>query len=245
MIIEGDMTFSGKPKPFYFRDNKERFAKYAGKIYWLPVALSRENIDFPTDFSSSITDGYSPNSPTALMERIQRNSVLSVLKRWNPWDIVLTGDLDEIPSKDSLKEMVKLYNQIEIADNASYTFSQICFYYNFNQCMRKLWSGTVIARNLMVQNETPQKLRNNRFNKQHIRYGGWHLSYFMTPEKIIEKLKSFVHQEYNKEPYINLEYIKNKIFLGEDLFDKEVFLKFDRGDINLSPEVVECFNGYV
>jgi beta-1,4-mannosyl-glycoprotein beta-1,4-N-acetylglucosaminyltransferase len=231
------MTFSGKPKPFYFRDHRDRFINYAEKIIWVPVFLSREQLDF-----STFQEGYAPGSATALMERLQRNAASSVLSHGNPWDIVLTGDLDEIPEKNALRSMVKLYNDQKIDDLSSFVFSQLCFYYNFKQAMKKLWAGTVISRNLVIQTDTPQKLRDNRWKKQAIRYGGWHLSYFMTPEKIVEKLQSFVHQEYNKLPYTDIEYIKSKIASGEDFLDKDQFIKLDKNGIYLEPALLECFS---
>jgi hypothetical protein len=50
--------------------------------------------------------------------------------------------------------------------------------------------------------------------------GGWHLSYFMSPELIREKIKAFSHQEWNKEPYLNLDSITAAINSGKDLFSR-------------------------
>jgi len=47
---------------------------------------------------------------------------------------------------------------------------------------------------------------------------GWHLTYFGSPEMISNKIDSFSHQEYNKEEFKNIDYIKEKVSSGEDLF---------------------------
>ena len=47
---------------------------------------------------------------------------------------------------------------------------------------------------------------------------GWHLSYFMSPEEIAEKIKAFSHTEFNEPQYTDLTSIKNAIMNGKDLF---------------------------
>ena len=99
--------------------------------------------------------------------------------------------------------------------------------------MSQPWYGTVIASNHHTIQNSPQTLRDGRYNIIPVLNGGWHLSYFMTPEKIVEKLKSFVHQEYNQPPYTDVEYIKEKIEKGEDFLGKDTFIPYP---INTLPE---------
>jgi hypothetical protein len=47
--------------------------------------------------------------------------------------------------------------------------------------------------------------------REHIVNSGWHLSFFLTPEKIAEKFANTSHQEYNNQEYNNIEKIKNRI----------------------------------
>ena len=42
----------------------------------------------------------------------------------------------------------------------------------------------------------------------------------MSSEQVQNKIKSFAHEEYNKEEYNNLNYIQNSIDSGRDLFNR-------------------------
>jgi hypothetical protein len=62
--------------------------------------------------------------------------------------------------------------------------------------------------------------------------GGWHLTYWGTVADIQKKLSSFAHQELNNEKYNNLDYIKQHISEGKDLFERgQEFIKSDRLDV--------------
>jgi len=50
--------------------------------------------------------------------------------------------------------------------------------------------------------------------------GGWHLSYFGTPEFISNKIQNFSHQEFNDPEYTNTDKIIYRIENGIDLFDR-------------------------
>jgi hypothetical protein len=48
----------------------------------------------------------------------------------------------------------------------------------------------------------------------------------MNTKKIIKKIKSSVHTEYNKKEYLNFKIIKKKIKHGKDLFNRnDIFNK--------------------
>ena len=46
--------------------------------------------------------------------------------------------------------------------------------------------------------------------------GGWHLSYFMDPSLIQNKLKNFAHQEYNNDQWTNEDRIIDCMRKGMD-----------------------------
>jgi hypothetical protein len=51
--------------------------------------------------------------------------------------------------------------------------------------------------------------------------GGWHLSYFGDKHFIRNKIQNFTHQEYNKEQFIDLDKIEEKIQNGLDIYDRK------------------------
>jgi hypothetical protein len=57
-------------------------------------------------------------------------------------------------------------------------------------------------------------------NKEHIKNGGWHFSYFGTSQFIANKIQNFSHQEYNHMDFTNEESIHFKINNNIDLFDR-------------------------
>ena len=45
------------------------------------------------------------------------------------------------------------------------------------------------------------------------------------PESIKKKINSYSHQEYNKERFTNIDSIKKKIALHQDLFERKIIYK--------------------
>lgn len=233
VVIEGNTTFSGTKKPYNLMKSLSRLHPYVSKMGVIQVDNASLNLDFTPNVK-----GYTKESAATVLECYQRNSVIQLLKGCSSSDLVMIGDLDEIPGKDIVSRAVSDFSTNRVPPGIRFSFQQTCFYYNFHQHMEKMWSGTVMSKVSDAITTTPQTLRDMRFTLHPI-YSGWHLSYFMTPEKIVEKLKSFVHQEYNQPPYTDIEYIKSKIRNGEDIFGKEKFHKFN---IDWLPkDLVNCF----
>lgn len=79
VIVESDRTFQNKPKPLYFAENKERFAKYLDKIRYIPVT---DEIECKDNWS---------------IEIFQRNAISRGLNDCLSDDIIMMGDIDEFP----------------------------------------------------------------------------------------------------------------------------------------------------
>ena len=92
------------------------------------------------------------------------------------------------------------------------------------------WPGTKICQKKFLK--SPQWLRNLKIKKrkiwnfykdkepQIIFDGGWHFSFLKKNELIQKKIKSFAHQEFNKNNLTNLENIKKRVNSGTDIFDR-------------------------
>lgn len=79
------------------------------------------------------------------------------------------------------------------------------------------------------QASTLQMISSDQWNPNTMRHSaglgvwkscGWHMSFFMSPEKIVQKIQSFSHPEYNKAPFTSVAYIIQKIKQGEDIFGR-------------------------
>ncbi len=78
ILSESPETFSGKPKPLYYAENKERFAKFNHKIIHIVMPLIKTSNAFERHYGC--------------YEAMERE----IKKRAEPEDIVYFSDLDEI-----------------------------------------------------------------------------------------------------------------------------------------------------
>ena len=53
-----------------------------------------------------------------------------------------------------------------------------------------------------------------------INRAGWHLSYFGDEKFISNKLKNFAHQEFNSDTFTDTDKIKEKLKIGQSIFDE-------------------------
>ncbi len=90
VIGESTETFSGKRKPLYFQENKERFKKWEHKIINLTIPR------FETDDAFRRAES-------------QKESLKDGLKNASDGDVVYYGDLDEILKPQEIKDD-KVYN---------------------------------------------------------------------------------------------------------------------------------------
>jgi len=211
VIVESDRTHNGKSKPLNYAENIERYRKYQEKILYLPLSIDVSNLTF------NKVDQFDYESTPWKIEMQQRRHISTALKLFGPDDIILIGDLDEIPSKSAIKIAV---DSLGIAADA-FALEQDMFYYNLKQKQVNVWKGTVLTKNSFAQTHGVQILRDARFNLTSIWKGGWHLSYWNTIENIQNKIKNFAHQEYNTPEFTDLNNIKQRVQQGKDLFNRE------------------------
>ena len=113
-------------------------------------------------------------------------------------------------------------------------FSQKMYMYKLNlqNIEESNWIGSRITKKKYVT--SMQSLRNlkfknypfwrlDKYNLQIIN-GGWHFSFMQTPQKILKKIKSFSHGEFNNQN-INEKMIEEKIINNEDIFGRGITLK--------------------
>jgi beta-1,4-mannosyl-glycoprotein beta-1,4-N-acetylglucosaminyltransferase len=200
IITECVYTFKGDKKELQFPKIESSLSAFKNKIIYLPNS---------TLYSS--TDAWAN-------EIGQRKHLQVGLQNLNDNDLVLLSDVDEIPDTNVLK-------QIRGANlRGQYKFLQHFYYYNIKCRCKGLWSGTVITDAITFKTigSDMQQLRDSRFVIADITLNGgvtgWHFSYFGNIQAIIKKIKSFSHQEYNNEKYIDPIKIKETIEQGKDIF---------------------------
>jgi beta-1,4-mannosyl-glycoprotein beta-1,4-N-acetylglucosaminyltransferase len=210
VIAESNLTHSGQEKPYYFRQEQERYKKWADKIIYLPVQQTASGLVFEEQHK------YNPGSAAWQLENQQRNALLDAAKQMNKNDLVLVSDLDEIPSPAAIK-MAK-------ATDTPVAFS-LLFHYYFLNCQNtgnsRWWKGTIACTAKQFTGITPQGLRDKRDQYPSISHAGWHFSFLGGVEKIKEKLLSFAHTEFSKAEYTSEEHIHEALQKGEDILKRE------------------------
>jgi beta-1,4-mannosyl-glycoprotein beta-1,4-N-acetylglucosaminyltransferase len=234
IIVESNTTYSGHSKPLNYLANIGRYKKYLDKIIYFPYAADVDGLVF----DQSLTDPYNGKSAFWILENGQRNHILKAVKCFKDDDIVLVSDLDEIPSKQAIKIACDQF------ENGAETFalSQEMFYYNFSQKWSEPWNGTVISTNRFVKKQTPQWLRDMRYNIPSIVNGGYHLSYWGDKNRISTKITKFAHQELNKTEFTDPELIDRRIKLGKDPFDRQPLIPVPIE--NIQKEFYDVFSKY-
>ena len=229
VISESDYTHSGIKKGYNFKMSD--FSKYKKKIIYLPIEADVSEMDF-----SVKDDKYNPNSPSWILENTQRNALLYGLESATPDDIVLIGDLDEIPNRDYIKTF----------DNSEPMSLMQSFYYYYmnyqNMGYDKYWKGTIISKYSNFGYYTPQEMRDKRNEFDALLNGGWHFSFLGGIDSIRKKIESFAHTEFNKDDYKSDEHILDCIKNGKDVFKREgVYFKLEE-DLRVFPtELIQAF----
>lgn len=206
VIVESCQTHSGEMKPYYLEDHLETtFANFRSKIVYIKE------------------DTVIPGSNSWAREVHQRNMIMKGIEklRLDEEDVLLIGDLDEIPDSFYTEQM----KNGNLAYNGIVRLRQDMYYYNFNCKSVAQFTGLFYAlykdvKFLMYHGITLNTIRRDNLPQTEFIHG-WHLSFFGDTETIRKKLKSFVHHsEYNHDQFTN-EFIQDCIQNQKNLFHTE------------------------
>jgi beta-1,4-mannosyl-glycoprotein beta-1,4-N-acetylglucosaminyltransferase len=233
VIVEGNKTWQNNSKKLRFDINK--FPNFKEKIIYVPV--------------ENLPDGDNPY----LRENFQRNCISQGLKDSSEKDLIIISDLDEIPSPDAIK---KFKPKMRFA-----ALKQKHFYYKVNLQSQEnpFWYGTKIC--LRKYLKSPQWLRELKFKKRPfwridklrlnniIDNGGWHFCNLKNPEELLYKYKNLceTNDPYNfndkiEEKYLNLQEIKKRINLGQDIIGRKELYKPVKLDNSFPKYILENKN---
>jgi len=216
VLIESNITFSGKSKPLYFSENMEKYKHLKDKI--IPLVCHCDK----------------PDSDRWQNERIQRISISDYLKTvCKPDDLIILTDADEIPSKEAV--------MLTEINNISGKFLMKMYYYWFNCQKDEIWKWPSFCRYHHFVDAFKSNAQSMRLSDSdaliHIENAGWHFSYIMPPEKIAEKLGAFSHSEYDKPPFTDIDWITSCMMSGRDLFGRHN-TKYQFTDLSDLPKVI-------
>lgn len=199
VLVEATRTFSGDPKPLVFAEHQERFARFLPKLTHVVVG------DLPV------------HATTWAREAFQRDAILRGLEGAEPDDVVLIGDVDEIPRAAAVRQLV------ETAEEALVLYMPL-FYVKLNL---KNVAGAAhdpltvaIRRSLLT---TAQEIRRERFALPGVANAGWHFSFLGDETSVRRKIEAYSHQELNRPEFTEESNVRERLEAARDLFDRPGF----------------------
>ena len=202
VLVEATSTFQNTTKPLHFWENIDRFKPWVDKIVHVPVYY------MPVD-----TDTWG-------RERFQRDSIRGGLVGAEPDDIIMIGDVDEIPRVETIYKLRESRQSIW-----GFRMPLFNFKYNYMMCTQdyySVWSGA-IRLNMLNSPEDFRRMRhmlNQCFynfsddNVQIIEHAGWHFTYLGNEDFARSKIQSFAHDETNRPEILDQLNIADSISRG-------------------------------
>jgi len=244
VISEANIDFSGKKKAFLLSDELVSTFPFSEKIIYHREYIHLNSIEW------LIKRLRYKNRKNRLLWKIQdaqRNSMLKPLGRFKTSDIVIFSDLDEFPNEKALTEAITILSNTDALKNQlCFSCDQLFFYYNIkNAAPEDQFYGSIFTNLGTLRKLLPHKLRSQKDSLAHIENGGWHFSYFMDEEKILNKILAISDVE-NLSQYKSLstEEIGKKMLLGLDLYDRQTKLS-DQEQYELPQVVLNSLKKYL
>lgn len=174
VIVESPETHTGAPKPLYFEENKDRYAKWMHKIV---------HIVAPVCTKTGLWD----------REKFQRDYIRKGLVDVPNDTPVMISDADEIPDFDVISEYV--FGPVT-------SLHMLMFEYSFDTIFTgEKWIGTVITNAALVREHGPNYFRDYRWNFPQIQNAGWHLSSFGDVDHVWNKMQTYAHAHDEKHKF--------------------------------------------
>ena len=178
VIVEGNLTFQGQPKPLTLAENWSRFEPWRNQILYVEhTPTTRE-------------PGKEPGEAWARehSSRQVTEEALRVLEA-EPGDIILHGDVDEIPSRDAIASLREHAGKITPCKLELRFFM---FAVDWEVPWR--WHAPSVMRYGQLEDFT--RLREGNWPVyEHVRPAGWHLTWLGGEQAAREKVHAFSHVE--------------------------------------------------
>lgn len=214
VIVEGTMTFTGKDKPLYFKENEHLFEKFKHKI----VHYVDRDMPFPNANPEKLEQWEN--------DWHQRNSIQVPLAELNleDDDVIAITDLDEIVDPN-------LYREIRnggVRIHGTYKLNQPTYYYNLNTRHNvDFVSAYITTKKALAEDRQRFRLTICGVRNEYVAFpviwnAGWHMSFFGDASFVQNKLLSYAHMEYAIPENTNLDIIKTRINTYKEPFVREL-----------------------
>lgn len=205
IVCESPTTFTGKPKPLYFEQIKD---KYPEVRYY----VNDENYS-PEELALASSSPNTKGAPHWQREFLQKERIKDALKHLKDDDIVFIGDCDEIRVPTIRGVFGKLRLRV--------------YPYYLNNESDEVFYGTLVAPHKMIKNECLNHLRTDApIDKW---FSGWHFTSQGGEEEVRRKLNdSYTSESYNTELVQNN--LKTNIEQRKDYIGRNFEMRIDESN---------------
>jgi beta-1,4-mannosyl-glycoprotein beta-1,4-N-acetylglucosaminyltransferase len=211
ILVESRQSHTRKTKPLYFADNAARFARFKDKLASLTVDLPMHENPFVVNWQ------YRNFIQTLLSPHLSKD------------DIVLHGDMDEIPNPNILRDLISsgITEPLILQNDLFY------YYFNLRDTKRNSWERATIVTKLPYLRETLAETREHWYNYKTIPLAGWHYTFLMSPEDIVRKMNFYAHSDEFSPDQKTIEYVKARIAAMESVHAESARTQLERVDLNV------------
>jgi beta-1,4-mannosyl-glycoprotein beta-1,4-N-acetylglucosaminyltransferase len=258
VITEARVTFSGKSKPLYFKENRDQFKKFEKKIIHNVIETtpdSFESFSHPNDYFTDRNVSYPhksggiPLSKLSLdfqREVFQRDSVINgLLGNAEPNDLIMISDLDEIPNPLAVQHVLESF-----IPGAIFNLCQKWYMYYFNVGCDQEWFGTRICDFATIKGRSIDLMRYHLENRSEqpgpiVENGGWHFSFLGGQKRVREKLAAYSYQGRRSKLFLQImdqlfpQRIQKKIEKNQDIFNTGRSFRMVQLDVSFPPYLLE------
>eukprot|EP01112_Ceratiomyxa_fruticulosa_P008329 TRINITY_DN2156_c0_g2_i1.p1 TRINITY_DN2156_c0_g2~~TRINITY_DN2156_c0_g2_i1.p1 ORF type:complete len:393 (+),score=49.16 TRINITY_DN2156_c0_g2_i1:93-1181(+) len=201
VVVESDITFTGKSKELYFYNHRHVFDEFVDKIEYHNASYISEYGQYRLESSPMGVEG---------LHRVAMNTAL-YKAGVKTGDLVLVSDVDELYRAETIRMLTDCQGPAKIH------IQMRNFQYSFEFERGKMNRPAVITYD---PSRNGNYLSHGKLTETILADGGWHCSFcFPTIEDILWKMNSWGHNDRVKPQYQTREHIQKTICEGTDLFE--------------------------
>lgn len=214
VLAEAGRTYSNRPKPLLFAENRARFDRWNDRIISFEAPLDSTGLDF------SRPARWDPTRGPWRFERQQRQALAFIRDRLEPGDVVMLSDVDEIPDPEVLSGALH-----EVATGSGSPLRVLrmeMHHYYLNMAsigLDRLFLGTCLMPASHFQRFDPLDIRKQRYGFSRVAKAGWHFSFLGGDGAIAAKIAAYSHQEFNRPAVTNTARLHAEVHRGRGVTD--------------------------
>lgn len=223
VINEANITFTGKPKPLYFQENRERFKKWEDKIIHHVTVDDNETLEKYWEgvpYHRSMREDNIYKLPLAYQRACfhKDSAIYALLDVAEDDDIILTSDADEIANPKTLQSLSQWF-----IPDLHFVLIGPVYYYYLNLMCEKEWMGSRVCTMKMLKSMSVDKLRQSHTESMRVMNSSWHWSFFGDADTVRAKMDAYEHQENNLQQF--RDSMEERIEKGIDPFGRDYLYK--------------------